>query len=136
MVKVFSVFSFFLISRFVHFLDRKNLFCCCCGSNPDGSDQCDQIGRFLKHLGNNFLLQKQPKYLENCLGFLKSIKFKVKIAVTTFWQLLTRLGYFLSKHLRNFVPRLRKFMSVGISIVPRLGNIQASVGFSFRFIFF
>ena len=40
------------------------------------------------------------------------------------------------KHLRNFVPRLRKFMSVGISIVPRLGNIQASVGFSFRFIFF
>ena len=40
------------------------------------------------------------------------------------------------KHLRNFVPRLGKFMSVGISIVPRLGNIQASVGFSFRFIFF
>ena len=51
------------------------------------------------------------------------------------WRYSTKLEINIYKHLRNFIPRLGKFMSVGISIVPRLGNIQALVGISFRFIF-
>ena len=45
------------------------------------------------------LLQKQPKYLEKCLGFSKSITFKIKTVVSTFLATFKEIWQFLFSHL-------------------------------------
>ena len=62
-----------------------------------GFKQRDQIGRFLQFLAI-FLLQKQPKYLDNCLSILKRITFKASNIASTFLAFFVNLGYFSFYH--------------------------------------
>ena len=81
---VWSVFD--RCSRCVwHLIWKKQLY----SSAPV---QCDQIGRFLKVLGN--------KISNNFLGYFEKTHSYVKTALATFWATFgNKLSYFLLQHL-------------------------------------
>ena len=47
--------------------------------------QCDQIGRFLKVLGNKFSFKSSPKVFCDFWALLKNITFLVKSSMVNFW---------------------------------------------------
>ena len=55
-------------------------------------EQRDQKGAKFYSFWLQILLEKQPKYLENCLGILKSITFKVKTIMSTFLATFGEIG--------------------------------------------
>ena len=52
-----------------------------------GKQQSDQIGQFLKGLGDNFSYKSRPN-IWHFLSTLKKVIFQAKAAVTIFWKLL------------------------------------------------
>ena len=55
-------------------------------------NQCDQIVRFFKVLGNKCFHKKEPKYLVTFGAILKYTTLKVKTALATFWATFGKMG--------------------------------------------
>ena len=61
-----------------------------------GRRQCDQIGQFLKVLGDKFLTKLSQIFGDFFWDIWKHVTFNLKTAVSTFWESFI---YFLFQHL-------------------------------------
>ena len=73
--------------------------CCCCTFAPSfKSDQCDQIGRFLKVFCQKFLI-KVSKIFYCFEGHLQKCPFSSKACCGNFWTTFGNFGYFSFQYL-------------------------------------
>ena len=82
-----------------------------CTYTRDQANQCDQIGRFLKVLGNKFCFKSSPKYLVAFRLFWKTSLLKLKPVWVILFNVKKKLGYFFTNIWSHWAQRKFAFIT-------------------------